>query len=115
MAVNVTKVPQNEEPTSSPDKTLLLINCTPVKGVVGPVTLLDEEVERRSAEICKEYGAEDLRLKPLDFGKGTALLAASFRKNPIKGVVVARNSGLSATVLEVLRALPDVVVVEGAS
>jgi hypothetical protein len=90
------------------DALFLYVDAMPTKGVSVDVRL-EEEIHARVEKILKEHNATSIDLAPLDYGKGRALLAASFRANPPRGVVVARTGGLSTGVIEVLAAIADTV------
>lgn len=99
-----TPVPQPGTTSStSPGVLILYVDCVPVKGedATGYVRL-EEEIARRADPIAKGHKVSDVR--EVKFGEGTSALIAAFRREPMTGVVVATDRGLSSAVLEVLSA-----------
>lgn len=104
--------PTDPTPMKTPEddqtaELILFINCLPVKGV-GEYGVLEDEIAKRTPALCKDFGVTDLR--EVDFGKGTAKLAASFVTAPISGTWVATTNGLSGYVVDSLIAVAGVVV-----
>lgn len=108
-AATVTPPPSVGEatPTAPAAGFSLYVDCLPVKGIAINVRL-EEEIARRAATIASANNVADVRL--LEYGKGRALLAASFHTDRPRGVVIASSGELSSTAIEVLAAYADVVV-----
>lgn len=105
-------------PDSPPELDLVLyIDCAPVKGphASNPQTL-EEEVAARAKKVIAQLIADGIAkpgtvdVREVDFGKGTASLMASFRRDPPQGVWVAHHVGLTGMVAEVLATIARLVV-----
>jgi RecB family exonuclease len=91
------------------------VDCQPTKGS-GVAVRLEDEIAARTKRILGDVAAGRLRvenlsaaaatsvvdLREVKYGCGTTALVADFKRNPPTGLVVARNTGLAALVLEVL-------------
>jgi hypothetical protein len=94
--------------TTSPGKLVIYVDCMPTKDT--SFLRLDDEIARRTPVVIEAARKADKSLVPdgavdvreLKFGQGTALLVASFKKNPPVGVVVLSSNGLGGQVLEAL-------------
>ena len=95
----------------------LYIDCHPVKGS-GIHCQLEDLIASRTPALLDQLRQADPKqvpegsvdLREVKYGAGTAALAASLKKNPPVGVVVASSTGLSGLMVEVLSPLATFVV-----